>query len=326
VHERLLEVLADPTTGTPLTLEKARRRNDEIYEGELVSAATGSRFPIVRGIPRFVSDSNYTASFGLQWNLFRDTQVDSATGTHHSRNRFDAELGWTADDLRDRWVLDAGSGAGRFAEIAAARGGKVVALDASLAVEATADTLRPFPKADVVQANLLEPPFRAGTFDFAYSLGVIQHTPDRARAIAAVIRCVAPHGRFGFSIYARRPWTRFNTKYLIRPLTRRLQKQKLLSAIESSMPLLFPVTDKLFRLPLLGKLAKFTIPVANYVHDNQFTREQRYRESVLDTYDMLSPEYDAPMIWQEVDDVLKRAGALRWEFRTTVPINVLGEC
>jgi SAM-dependent methyltransferase len=326
VRERLLEVLADPITGTPLRLEKAKRRDGQIHEGTLVSDVTGASYPIVRGIPRFVGANNYTSSFGLQWNLFRDSQLDSVTGATRSQNRFDAELGWTRHEMAGRWVLDAGCGAGRFAEIAAARGANLVALDSSLAVEAAAETLRPFPEVDVVQGNILEPPFREGAFAFAYSIGVIQHTSDRMRAIAAVIRSVARGGQFGFSIYARRPWTKLNSKYLLRPLTTRVAAQKLLSAIETSMPVLFPLTEKLFRVPVLGKVARFGIPVANYVENGEFTKEQRYREAVLDTFDMLSPQYDMPMIWQEVDDALRIAGASRWQFRTRVPINVVGEC
>jgi SAM-dependent methyltransferase len=326
VRERLLEVLADPATGTPLRLEKVKRRDGRIHEGTLVSDVTGARFPIVRGIPRFVGANNYTSSFGLQWNLFRDSQLDSVTGATRSQARFDAELGWSRQELAGRWTLDAGCGAGRFAEIAAARGANLVALDASLAVEAAAETLRAHPDIDVVQGNILEPPFREGAFEFAYSIGVIQHTSDRNRAIAAVIRSLSRRGQFGFSIYARRPWTRLNGKYLLRPITTRVTAQKLLSAIETSMPVLFPLTDRLFKLPLLGKVARFTIPVANYVDNGEFTREQRYREAILDTFDMLSPQYDVPMVWQEVDDALKMAGASRWEFRTTVPINVVGEC
>jgi SAM-dependent methyltransferase/uncharacterized protein YbaR (Trm112 family) len=326
VREELLEILADPSTGTPLQLENPKRRDGEIQEGMLYSPTTGLRFPIVRGIPRFVGADNYTASFGVQWNAFRDTQLDSATGIPRSRQRFDSELGWTAEQLSGRWLLDAGCGAGRFAELAAARGAKVVALDSSLAVEAAAETLRPFPHASVVQGNVLEPPFRAGAFAFAYSIGVVQHTPNRERAIASVIRMVEEGGQFGFSIYARRPWTKLNGKYLLRPLTKRLGHQVLLTAIERTMPVLFPVTDRLFRLPLLGKVARFTIPVANYVENEAATQDQRYRESVLDTFDMLSPQYDDPMVWQEVDDALKRAGAVRWVFRSQVPINVVGEC
>lgn len=324
MREKLLEVLADPATGASLRLESGEVRDGHIEEGMLVSA-TGGRFPIVRGVPRFVGADNYAASFGMQWNRFRDSQVDSVTGARVSEDRFDAELGWSAKDLRGRWVLDGGCGAGRFAEIAATRGAELVALDYSSAVEAAAEVLRPFPNVDVVQGNLLEPPFRQGAFAFAYSIGVIQHTPDPQRVIDRVVRCVEKGGRFGFTIYGRRPWTKLNGKYLLRPITRRLPGPLLLSIIEHSMPVLFPITDKLFRLPVIGKVASFAIPVANYVGKTEFSRDQRYQEAILDTFDCLSPAYDSPMTWQEVERSLTGANATRWAFRQRVPVNVVGE-
>jgi SAM-dependent methyltransferase len=324
MRERLLEVLAEPRTGAKVRLEGARREGKEIIQGELVSEETGRRYPIVRGIPRFVETEGYADNFGLQWNRFRAEQLDSATQSGRSRRRFDAEAGWTPDELRGRWVLDAGCGAGRFAEVAAERGGDLVALDLSSAVEATRATLTRFPNVDVVQGSVLEPPFRCGAFDFAYCIGVAQHTPDPARAVAAVVRSVRPAGRFCLTIYARRRWTKLNGKYLVRPLTRRVPKKALLRAIEKTMPFVFPVTDTLFRLPAVGRLAQFAIPVATYVDCDELTREQRYREAVLDTFDMLAPRYDSPMTWQEVEAVLRASGASAWNFRTRVPICCVG--
>ena len=324
MREKLLEILAEPETGAPLRLEAATGRKGRIETGSLISDRTGKRYPIVRGIPRFVEGDDYTSSFGMQWNRFRGVQVDSLTGASYSRARLDAETGWSEAELRGKWLLDAGCGAGRFAEVAAARQAEVVALDFSSAVEAASKTLERFANADVVQGNLLQPPFRAGSFDFAYCIGVVQHTPDPPAVVANVVRCVRPDGRFAFSIYARQPWTKLNAKYLVRPLTRRLSQPSLLRAIEAAMPLLFPLTDCLLRVPLVGKVARFTIPVATYVDRDEFSRAQRYQEAILDTFDMLSPRYDSPMRWNEVERVLRSAGARSWDFRTRVPINVIG--
>ncbi len=332
MHESLLEMLVEPTTLATLTLEGARGNGGRIEEGTLVSSATGRRYPIVRGIPRFVPDDSYAASFGLQWNRFTRTQLDSATGTDHSGRRFDAETGWRQDEIDGRRVLDAGCGAGRLAEIAAARGARLVALDYSSAVEAAARALEPFPNADLVQASLLDPPFRPQTFDFAYCIGVVQHTPDPPSVIANVVHLVRsvadsqPGGKFAFTIYARRPWTKLNAKYLVRPVTKRLPPETLLRLIQGAMPVLFPLTDVLFRVPVLGTLARFTIPVANYPEREGWTRAQRFEEAVLDTFDMLSPAFDSPMTWLEVEDALRAAGARRWEFKAQRPIVVVGEC
>ncbi len=329
MRERLLEVLAEPRTGASLELRDARRANGSgsaIDEGVLVSTQTGREYPIVRGIPRFVDPSNYTASFGMQWNAFRGVQLDSELGSDLSRARFDAETRWTEERLRGKWVLDGGCGAGRFAEVAAARGANLVALDMSSAVEAARETLSRFPNVDVVQGSLLEPPLRQGSMDFAYCIGVAQHTPSPKDAVRQVVESVKPGGDFALTIYARQPWTKLNAKYLIRPLTKRLPKEVLLGAIERVMPVAFPVADRLFAVPKLGSLARFMLPVAIYAPETRpgWSREQRYREAILDTLDMLSPAFDSPMTWREVERVMKSANATTWEFRTRVPVNVIG--
>ena len=208
--------------------------------------------------------------------------------------------------------------------LAASKGANVVAMDYSAAVHAASSTLSRFPAADVVRGNLLEPPFKRGAFDFAYCIGVVQHTPDPARVVANVVEVVKLGGEFSFSIYARKAWSKLNSKYLIRPLTKRLPQDVLLRAIETVMPVAFPITDRLFRLPVIGRLAQFTVPVANYVDNRDFSTDQRYREAVLDTFDMLSPQFDSPMTWQEVDRVLKRVGVKAATYQTRVPINVIG--
>jgi SAM-dependent methyltransferase len=332
MREQLLEVLAEPKTGAALELRDARPSRGtngggtQIEEGTLVSTETGRRYPIIRGIPRFVDPSNYTASFGMQWNAFRDVQLDSAGGGTHSRDRFEEETHWSEAHLKGKWVLDGGCGAGRFAEVAAARGASLVALDMSSAVEAAKQTLAAFPDADVVQGSLLEPPLKRGSMDFAYCIGVAQHTPSPKEAVRQVVESVKPGGEFAFSIYARRPWTKLNTKYLIRPVTKRLPKETLLNAIERVMPVAFPVADRLFGVPKLGYLARFFLPVAVYDAKERPTwdREQRYQEAVLDTLDMLSPAFDSPMTWREVEKVIRKTGAERWQFQTRVPVNVIG--
>lgn len=329
MREELVSVLGEPVTGARLDLRDARwietpvgRR---IAEGTLVSTETGRTFPIVRGIPRFVDASNYTASFGLQWNHFRTVQIDSETVGVHSRQRFDAEAGWTSERLAGKWLLDAGCGAGRFAEIAASRSANVVALDMSAAVEAVSETLSRFPNCDVVQGSVLEPPIRRGSMDFAYCIGVAQHTPSPPTAVRQVVEAVKPGGEFCFTIYARQPWTKLNAKYLVRPLTKRLPKKVLLDAIERVMPVVYPVAERLFALPTVGRIARFAIPVAVYDEAREgWTREQRYQESVLDTFDMLSPQYDSPMTWGEVRTVLEEAHVKTFDFKSRVPVVVVG--
>jgi SAM-dependent methyltransferase len=320
VHRRLLDVLADPSTGEPLTLADDRGE-DWVEHGELVSAA-GARFPILRGVPRFVSDG-YSESFGLQWNRFSRVQLDSVNGGSYSRRRFDSELGWTGSELAGRWVVDAGCGSGRFAEIAASLGAEVVAVDLSSAVDAAVQNLRRFPNAHVVQADITHLPLRSRCMALAYSIGVLQHTPDPLASARRLVEFLPPGARYGFTIYGRRPWTPLYSKYLVRPLTRRLPPARLLATIERLMPVLFPTTSVLFAAPGLGRVLQFVVPVANYPWQKDLPRQVRYDQAILDTFDMLSPRHDHPVTAEQ----MRSAVADLTEdltFRSRVPVIVQG--
>src|SRR5262245_25636469 len=96
----------------------------------------GCRFEVAGGIPRFVGGAAYTSAFGLQWNAFRKTQLDSHTGTTISRDRLARCLGGSLAVVQGRSVLEVGCGAGRFTELLLDAGARVFACDLSEAVTA----------------------------------------------------------------------------------------------------------------------------------------------------------------------------------------------
>ncbi|MBV9215455.1 MAG: class I SAM-dependent methyltransferase, partial [Acidobacteria bacterium] len=281
---------------------------NDIIEGNLICSKCNAGYPITNGIPRFVEIDNYASSFGYQWNLFRKEQIDSINGTTLSADRFWSETDWDAQELDGKWVLDAGCGAGRFLDIATTTGAQVVGIDISNAIDAAQQNLDGRPNAHFVQASIYELPFADGTFDYTYCIGVIQHTPDPAKSLEAIAATVKPGGKIAVTIYPRKPWTKLYSKYWFRPITKRLSKETLLNAIRGVMPVAFPLTNVLFRIPYLNRGFRFVIPIANYVDEKQLTRDQRYSWAILDTFDMLSPSYDQPMTEEEASSALGRAG------------------
>ena len=116
------------------------------------------------------------------------------SGSDESERTLEATTGWTEADYRGRLVLDAGVGAGRFAEVVANKGGEVVGVDLSRAIDAAYENIGRRPNVHLVQADIMAMPFRDGTFDLAYSVGVLHHTPDPERAFGRVA-AVRPQGR-----------------------------------------------------------------------------------------------------------------------------------
>ncbi len=305
MKRKLLEILACPKCSGGLSATPA---DVDIEEGELKCDSCSAAYTVSNGIPRFVPADNYAASFGYQWNLFRKEQIDTHNGTTLSADRLWSETEWKPEQLTGKWVLDVGCGAGRFIDAASKSGGEIVGVDISSAVDAAKANLEGRENVHLIQASIYELPFKPGTFEYCYCIGVIQHTPDTAKSLRAIAAMVKPGGHLAVSIYPRKPWTKLFSKYWVRPVTKRLKKETLLSLIQKVMPVAFPVTDVLFRIPFLGKVFIFAIPIANYVHEKQLSRDQRYAWAVLDTFDMLSPYYDQPMTEREALDPLADSG------------------
>jgi SAM-dependent methyltransferase len=302
----LLQILLCPQSLLPLRLEN--RANSETSEAHLVSADGSCFYPIRDGIPRFVPESNYSDNFGMQWNHFAKTQLDSHSGTTISADRFWKATGWSSVDMRDKWVLDVGCGSGRFAEIALSSGAQVVALDYSSAVDACLANLKHNPNLHVVQGDVFSLPFVPGSFDFVYSLGVLQHTPDVARAFAALPPMLVEGGYLCTDFYWKRFQTMIHIKYLLRPLTTRIEQQKLFSYLEKAVPLMLPISQALRRVPLIGKALQRFIPVADYSQTYHLTEQQLKEWALLDTFDWLAPRYDYPQTQKAVKHLFSKAG------------------
>lgn len=309
MQTKLLKILACPKCKSDLSLNQTETFDEEIVEGSLACATCEKNYPITNGIPRFIEPDNYASSFGYQWNLFRKEQIDSHNGTTLSADRFWTETGWTKDELKGKWILDAGCGAGRFLDVSSTAEAEVVGIDISSAIDAAKKNLEGRENVHFVQASIYELPFRAGTFDCCYCIGVIQHTPNPENSLRSIAEMVKNDGEIAVTIYERRKWwTMLYSKYWFRPVTKRMSKEMLLKIIKGVMPVAFPITDVLFRIPLLGKAFIFVIPIANYVHEKQLNREQRYAWAILDTFDMLSPQFDLPMKEVEASEVLTQSG------------------
>lgn len=178
----------------PVSLCCPQHREPLTVTEDSLACPQGCRFPRVRGIPRFVSSDNYASAFGSQWNAFRRTQLDSFTGTTITRDRLERCLGGSLEALRGKLVLEAGCGAGRFTELMLGSGASVFACDLSEAVDANYQNCRDFKGYFICQADIQSLPVPPGLFDYVVCLGVIQHTPDPERTIAALARQLRPGG------------------------------------------------------------------------------------------------------------------------------------
>jgi SAM-dependent methyltransferase len=274
-------------------------------------AACGTSYPIRRGVPRFVPADNYAGSFGFQWNKHRQTQLDSHTKLPISRDRLFEVTQWPPR-LDGQRVLEAGSGAGRFTEVLVTTGAQVYSFDYSSAVDANHANNGHNENLCLFQGDIFNIPLREGSFDKVLCLGVIQHTPDPQAAFASLARQVRPGGELVIDVYAKRLVSLLHWKYVLRPLTRRMDKERLYRVVRNAVPVLLPVAAGLQRI--LGPAGARLVPILEYSNLN-LPPELNEEWAILDTFDMYSPAHDHPQSVATVRRWFESAGFLGVEVR-----------
>jgi SAM-dependent methyltransferase len=195
-----------------------------VVEGVLICSCQSS-YPIVRAIPRMLAgayrifpefvqryrshlkvaddeapriDANFSMtqlrtqnSFGYQWTTF------SEIATNYRENFFNYLYPATPETFRDKVGLDVGCGFGRHLQQAAACGAEMVGIDFSAAIESSYVNTKHLPNVRLVQADIYDLPFEPGTFDFAYSIGVLHHLPDPCRGLQSI----TPFVKYGGSVF-----------------------------------------------------------------------------------------------------------------------------
>jgi SAM-dependent methyltransferase len=276
-----------------------------LFFGDSYKCEFGScHYPVIGGIPRFCNLENYSSSFGFQWDKFDRTQFDSHSGANQSTQRFYCETGWDPDDLEKCYVLEVGSGAGRFSEVfLRTTAGVLHSVDYSVAVEANrrnnaiyGDRLR------LAQASIYEMPFPDNSFDKIFCLGVLQHTPSFDASVISLISKACVGGEIVVDFYPIKGWyTKIHSKYLLRFITKRMPKELLLRIIRFFAPSMLFLFDLLCKLRL-GVLTRF-VPITDVRgFPKTLTPAQRLEWTIMDTFDGLSPEFDNP---QRLADVVK---------------------
>jgi SAM-dependent methyltransferase len=173
-------------------------------QGSLHCSACPRDYPIAGGVPRLLAsalppDMAHTArNFAQSWRLWN--QIDD------ERYRWQF-LRWMQPlqpaDFAGRLVLDMGCGKGRHLRVAAQFGAReVIGVDLSEAVDVAFANTRDIEHAHVVQGDIFHLPV-VRDFDLAFSIGVLHHTPDPARAFAVLADWVKPGGTVACWVYGR---------------------------------------------------------------------------------------------------------------------------
>jgi SAM-dependent methyltransferase len=284
VKPAFVELLACPKCASSLALPGGERPAPDIESGTL-ACQQGHEFPIVGGIPRFVGSELYVQNFGFEWNIHAKTQLDN-TDSDESERTFRTKTGFTPELLRGKRVLDVGCGMGRFSDVASRWGATVVGIDLSRAVDAAQRNIGARENVHIAQADIFQLPFREGTFDFIFSIGVLHHTPNTKAAFDNLPKLLRKNGKIAIWLYTSYGGSQWRFSDIYRIFTPQLPKRLLYSLSYTAVPLYY-----VYKVPFIGLLLRWIFPVSNH---------PKAEWRVLDTFDWYSPQYQWKHSYEEV--------------------------
>ncbi len=220
MKRRLLDLIVCVKCRGTLTVEPFQEETGAgIVEGALCCEGCGVTFPIIEGVPRLLDPAllalmqpRYPQFFACHPEFLpRATNGPSGdpladTLESFTRQRLDLRppgpefvSQWrehlrrnvggalTLATLRDKLILDVGCGFGRHLYIANEAGAETVGVDLSGGIDVARQNNLGYPRCHLVQANILDRPFREDCFDVAWSFGVLHHLPDPRTGFATIV-------------------------------------------------------------------------------------------------------------------------------------------
>lgn len=283
-----------------MLLKNEKMQDTEIISGEF-HCVCGAIYPIINGIPRFMKAyrpgslslvkgeiSQVQKRFEYQWKRWGEDEVIFGRKKDESI-RFFLDFSGSRinpDYLKGKLALDAGCGHGRFAEIMAEFGAFSVGLDLGEGVQIARNKIKRFPNASIVQADIMNPPFKKGIFDYIWSNGVIHHTSDTRLAFSRLSEMVRPDGYLDIWVYPKKGLLWEYTQKSIRMVTINLPERVLEFFCYLAVPL----------LSVVPTFSKTRFP------------KNSWRECAQVIYDWYSPAYQSHHTNDEVERWYKEEG------------------
>ena len=269
---------------------------------------------------------DYSLNFGIQWSEFPVTQFDSHTGLSLSKKRLINSSKWKLDELKNKLIIELGSGAGRFTEILNSTGGYIISVEMSDAIfvnslnNKSENTI--FIKSSINNLNFLN-----NLFDYVICYGVAQHTPDLFNTYKSCY-CFGKKGS-KISIDHYKKYSYPNTKSLWRPLTKRINPRILLKIIKFYIPYYFQI-DTIIKKKFpyfLSKIINIILPIpcVNYTGVKDIPQKKKIliEWAIMDTFDALGAKYDFPLSKKEMNDIAKNIGLINFNIQEQDPILIL---
>lgn len=281
MRRKVLPLLSCPNCQHDLALSEQKVENDAIIDGSLKCGHCGRSFAVVNGVPRMIVDledrKDLSDSWGFEWSKVADGRLE--TNTYYGQteeeevNHFFNYMGISPEELCGKTVLDAGCGCGRLTRALGRYADQVYGIDIASSIDRIHDYCRPTGNVHIIQADILNIPFKELSFDFVFSKLAICYVHQPEQAFRKLSMVVKPSGRLFISVPDKE-----NLAFLIKlkdflRVTHRIPGELLLVISWGLAPFL-SLIKKIARKPLTSVRSSAFL-LFNALHPSFMTRHTR---------------------------------------------------
>jgi SAM-dependent methyltransferase len=315
MYKKFLRLLVCPECGQNLKLLSSRPiQGNWIETGSLICKGK-HQYPVVRGIPRFVTNESYAESFGREWQLWPVVQFESANRksemTGYTDKYFSEMTTFHRSEIENKTIVEFGCGPGRFLEILLHKGATVIGLEMSRAVDEAVKSLGRNPHLFLVQGDLLKPVFKDNVFSHGYTIGVLHHTPNPELGLLRLAKAVKKGGKVICSVYSKFGFYNYPSLRIVRTIyhfinshiSKKMAFWWALGFSQFSADILYPPIHALGKIPLIGKYLNYG--VVKYFFMVILVKSRNWR--LLDGFDAITPQIASTHTPQEVVHWYKKA-------------------
>lgn len=316
-----------PKCSSSFLLKITKLQNKEIIDGILICKKR-HKFPIIRGIPRLVSDKekNFVKTedaFSSKWRHFNKTYHNKKWITGQKK-WFLERFGWKTITKFNRFlktrtkILDAGTGVGNSAKLFSSNlNAQVFAIDASESIEFAYKKYGMENNIHFLQADIRKLPFKNNFFDFICSDQVLHHTKDTESSFKMLTKLLKKEGLISIYVYRKKgPIREFSDDFVRDSTVKMTQKQCL--EFSKDMALLGKSLSQIKKkitiskdIPLLGiKADKYDVQRFLYWNFLKcwWSPDVPFEQSIATNYDWYFPKYAYRHTKNEVKKWFKDVG------------------
>lgn len=208
MKKEILDILCCPNCKHDLMLFEKEVVNNEVIDGILKCSDCQKSFEIIRCVPRMIIDlgdrRKLAESWGFEWEKKAEGkfEIDTLYGETEGQelNNFFDFISITPDDLKGKIVLDVGCGCGRLTKALGKYEAQIIGIDIASSIEHTYEYCKPNKEVHIIQADILDLPFKNATFDYVWSKLAICYVRNPEQAFRNLSELVKSSGKLFVSV------------------------------------------------------------------------------------------------------------------------------